>query len=65
MCLAASGTIVAITPQPDGDPLWLRARVDFGGIRQWVSLACLPQARVGDQVLVHVGLALSLVEHEL
>jgi hydrogenase expression/formation protein HypC len=65
MCLAASGTIVAITPQPDGDSLWLRARVDFGGVRQWVSLACLPQARVGDRVLVHVGLALSLVEHEL
>ena len=65
MCLAASGTIVAITSQPDGDSLWLRARVDFGGVRQWVSLACLPQARVGDQVLVHVGLALSLVEHEL
>jgi hydrogenase expression/formation protein HypC len=62
MCLAASGTIVAISPQPDGDPLWLQARVDFGGVRQWVSLAALPQARVGDRVLVHVGLALSLVE---
>jgi hydrogenase expression/formation protein HypC len=29
-----------------------------------VSLACLPEARVGDRVLVHVGLALSLVEDD-
>jgi hydrogenase expression/formation protein HypC len=40
------------------------ADVDFGGVRQQVSLACLPGARVGDQVLVHVGLALSLVEED-
>jgi hydrogenase expression/formation protein HypC len=38
------------------------AQVDFGGVRQQVSLACLPEAQVGDQVLVHVGLALSIVE---
>jgi hydrogenase expression/formation protein HypC len=38
------------------------AQVDFGGVQQRVSLACLPQARLGDQVLVHVGLAISLVE---
>ncbi len=72
MCLASSGTIVAIAPEgekaaagevPVGD-LWLRAQVDFGGVRQWVSLACLPQAQVGDRVLVHVGMALSLVEEE-
>jgi hydrogenase expression/formation protein HypC len=40
------------------------AEVDFGGVRQSVSLACLSEARVGDRVLVHVGLALSLVEDE-
>jgi hydrogenase expression/formation protein HypC len=40
------------------------AEVDFGGVRQQVSLACLPQAGVGDRVLVHVGLALSLLEPE-
>ncbi|MEB3361656.1 MAG: HypC/HybG/HupF family hydrogenase formation chaperone [Synechococcaceae cyanobacterium] len=44
------------------DCLWRVAEVDFGGVRQLVSLACLPEARVGDQVLVHVGIALSLVE---
>ena len=76
MCLAVAGRIVAITslaPQPAGAPLagaqpaqaedslWLEAEVDFGGVRQQVSLACLPEARLGDRVLVHVGLALSLV----
>jgi hydrogenase expression/formation protein HypC len=38
--------------------------VDFGGVRQQVSLACLPEAVVGDRVLVHVGVALSLVEDD-
>ncbi|MFN9628699.1 MAG: HypC/HybG/HupF family hydrogenase formation chaperone [Cyanobacteriota bacterium] len=47
----------------DGDPdLWRSADVDFGGVRQQVSLACLPEAQVGDLVLVHVGLALSVVD---
>jgi len=38
--------------------------VDFGGVRQQVSLACLPEAAVGGRVLVHVGLALSLVNDD-
>lgn len=46
------------------DPLWRWAEVDFGGVRQQVSLACLPQAVVGDRVLVHVGVALSLVDND-
>jgi hydrogenase expression/formation protein HypC len=71
MCLAVAGRIVSIVslaPQPANaqpaaadDALWRQAEVDFGGVRQQVSLACLPEARVGDRVLVHVGLALSLV----
>jgi hydrogenase expression/formation protein HypC len=44
--------------------LWRCAEVDFGGVRQQVSLACLPEARVGDRVLVHVGVALSLVHDD-
>ena len=60
MCLASSGTIVAIASAED--PLWSTAEVDFGGVCSRVSLACLPQARLGDRVLVHVGLALSLVQ---
>jgi hydrogenase expression/formation protein HypC len=71
MCLAVCGTIVSIASgattlqslDPD-DALWRMAVVDFGGVRQQVSLACLPEARIGDRVLVHVGLALSLVHPE-
>jgi hydrogenase expression/formation protein HypC len=72
MCLAVPGRILAITARPpEGlpasasppeDDLWSMAEVDFGGVRQQVSLACLPEARVGDRVLVHVGLALSIVD---
>jgi hydrogenase expression/formation protein HypC len=66
MCLAVPGRILLITSQaPDGGEegdLWRIAEVDFGGVLQQVSLACLPEARVGDRVLVHVGFALSLVE---
>jgi hydrogenase expression/formation protein HypC len=74
MCLATPGVILTITtaePTPTGpqieDPeasLWRSAEVDFGGVRQQVSLACLPEARVGDRVLVHVGVALSLVQED-
>ena len=66
MCLAVPGRILSIhcpDPFPGGEgDLWRTAEVEFGGVRQQVSLACLPEARVGDQVLVHVGFALSLVE---
>ena len=74
MCLATPGVILAVTgpaaEAEDGiaeasDPdLWRRAEVDFGGVRQWVSLACLPEAGVGDRVLVHVGMALTVVLEE-
>jgi len=37
-------------------------RVSFGGIVKEVSLACVPDAKIGDYVLVHVGMALSVVD---
>jgi len=36
-------------------------RVDFGGVFREVSLACTPEAAPGDFLLVHVGLAISIV----
>jgi len=36
--------------------------VDFGGIEKEVSLAFVPDVRVGDYVLVHVGFAISQVD---
>ena len=72
MCLAIQGRILRIdsAPPPGSadaeatDSLWWVAQVDFGGVRQPVSLACLPEAQVGDWVLVHVGVAIALVEEE-
>ena len=59
MCLAIPGKITSVT---DGDPLWRAGRVDFGGIQKDVNLACVPEAKVGDYVIVHAGFALSLVD---
>lgn len=57
MCLAVPGKIVSIS---GGD---LRsARVDFGGIIKEACLACVPEAEVGDYVIVHAGFAISRVE---
>jgi len=66
MCLAVAGRILSIASLAPpaaaaDDALWRQAEVDFGGVRQQVSLACLPEARVGDRLLVNVCLALSLV----
>ena len=61
MCLAVPGKILEI----DGDDPFLRTgRVSFGGVIKTVSLACVPEARVNDYVLVHVGMALSVVDEQ-
>ena len=59
MCLAVPGKIVAISGE---DPYLRTARVNFGGIVKHVSLACVPEAKLDDYVLVHVGMALSVVD---
>ncbi len=38
------------------------ARVDFGGIVKEVNLAFVPEAAVGDYVLVHVGFAITVID---
>jgi hydrogenase expression/formation protein HypC len=63
MCLAVPGKITEITG--GDDDLLRQAKVSFAGIMRDVSLAYVPEAQVGDYVMVHVGLALSVVdEHE-
>lgn len=62
MCLAIPGKIEAITAQLD--ETFRQARVSFGGIIKEVNLSMVPEARVGDYVLVHVGVALSVVDEE-
>ena len=62
MCLAVPGELVSI--EEHDDPLWRLGSVRFGGVLRDVSLACVPEARIGDQLLVHVGLALTVLEPE-
>jgi len=59
MCLAVPGKITSISGE---DPLLRTGKVDFGGILKDVSLAFVPEAQLGDYVIVHVGFALSRVD---
>ena len=61
MCLAVPGKVIDI--QGD-DPLLRSARVSFAGVIKQVSLTCAPEAKVGDYVLVHVGLAISVIDEK-
>jgi hydrogenase expression/formation protein HypC len=40
------------------------AKVEFGGIVRDACLECIPEARAGDYVLVHVGFAISRIDEE-
>ena len=59
MCLAIPGKIESIRGT---DPLTRMGRVNFGGILKEASLAFVPEAKIGDYVIVHVGFALSKVD---
>lgn len=59
MCLGIPGRIEAIT---DTGELTRAGKVSFGGIQKEVSLAYVPEAQVGDYVIVHVGFAISKVD---
>ena len=60
MCLAIPGKIKSIESQFDG--LVRMAKVSFGGIVKEASLEMVPHAKVDDYVLVHVGVAISVVD---
>ena len=62
MCLAIPGKIKSIESQYDG--LVRVAKVSFGGIVKDASLEMVPEAKVDDYVLVHVGVAISIVDEE-
>jgi hydrogenase expression/formation protein HypC len=58
VCLGIPGRVVA-TDEVGG----LRTgTVDFAGVRRQVVLAYVPEVRVGDYVIVHVGFAISRVD---
>ena len=59
MCLAVPGKIVELTQD---EPLARLGKVDFGGVVKGINLSLVPEARVGDYVLVHVGVAIGRVD---
>jgi hydrogenase expression/formation protein HypC len=60
MCLAIPGKILDCTEHGG-----LRVgRIQFGGIVRQASLDFVPEAQVGDYVMVHVGFAISRVDAE-
>jgi hydrogenase expression/formation protein HypC len=58
MCLAVPGKLLSI----QGEELNRSGKVSFGGVIKEVSLAYVPEAEIGDYVIVHVGFALSRVD---
>jgi len=61
MCLAIPGKIETIIDSGI-DVLNKRGKVNFSGVLKEVSLAYVPEAKIGDYVIVHVGFALSIVD---
>ena len=61
MCLGVPGKVVSIEENPLGITM---GKVSFGGIVKEVCLAYVPDVRVGDYVVVHVGFAISKIDEE-
>ena len=61
MCLAIPGKIESISGD---DPLTRMGKINFGGILKEACLAYVPEARVGDYVIVHVGFAISRLDED-
>ncbi|MGY0195156.1 HypC/HybG/HupF family hydrogenase formation chaperone [Leptothrix sp. BB-4] len=57
MCLALPARVVALLPEQ-------QALVELGGVRKTVDVALVPEARVDDFVIVHVGHAIGLIDPE-
>ncbi len=60
MCLAVPGKVVEIT----GEGELRMGKVDFSGVQRQACLAYVPEVKLGDYVLVHVGFAISRLDEE-
>lgn len=55
MCLGVPGKVLTWL---DRDPTFARAKVEFDGTARECHMACVPDAQVGDYVIVHAGIAI-------
>lgn len=60
MCLGIPGKIIEFIPS-EGMKM---CKVDFGGVVRQVCIETLPEAKIGDYVIVHAGFALSILSEE-
>lgn len=60
MCLAIPGQLKSISAELDAT--FRIGKVSFDGIIKEVNLALVPEAKIGDYVLVHVGAAISVID---
>ena len=61
MCLAVPAKLIAIDETND---LFRSGIADFSGVRREINLAYVPEAVIGDYVLVHVGFAINRMDEE-
>ena len=61
MCLAIPGKVTCIHGE---DSLTRMGKVDFGGVLKEACLAYVPEAQVGDYVIVHAGFAISRLDQD-
>ena len=60
MCLAVPGKITEIY-EANG---LLMGKIDFGGVVREACLTYVPEAKVGEYTIIHVGFALHLIDEE-
>ena len=60
MCLGIPGKVT----ETYTEHYVLMGKVDFGGVFKRVCLEHVPDAKIGDYVIVHVGFALSRIDEE-
>jgi hydrogenase expression/formation protein HypC len=61
MCLAVPGKLLSVT---DAQPLLRTGKVSFGGVLREVNMALVPEATIGDYLLVHAGIAIGIIDEK-
>ena len=61
MCLGVPGKVLSIEPNSVGKTM---GKDSFGGVAKEVCLAYVPEAEIGDYVIVHAGFALNKLDEE-
>jgi len=62
MCLAVPGKVISIEESIENSPKM--AQVDFAGVVQNICIDWLPDVKVGEYVIVHVGFALNKIDEK-